>query len=237
MVLEDSEVSWTLNENCRVTKAILQRDYEPQLLYKAPSLKLLRCTGFIFPFPLSIAALCLLNFFCIFFPFDFSLVLLVSSILFNQLKLPPASFLFLNTFWHSWLNFPEESLTWRVVLYPLLPRSISGTWYPSKLSMKSPLSFSMISPLALSLLLPSLLHHSILFLLQMSVLSSAASSLDSSYFFQTPAFGWYADLLHLWHRAFNDSACDLRCRYSWVMFLFDLILPKPRRYLVADFFC
>lgn len=68
MVLEDSEVSWTLNENCRVTKAILQRDYEPQLLYKAPSLKLLRCTGFIFPFPLSIAALCLLNFSAVFSP-------------------------------------------------------------------------------------------------------------------------------------------------------------------------
>lgn len=57
--------------------------YEAKLLYKASGLKLHRCAGIIFPSSLSIAALCLLNFSPLVFPFDFSLVLPESRDLFN----------------------------------------------------------------------------------------------------------------------------------------------------------
>lgn len=44
----------------RVTKVRLQSDCEPKLVYNSSSLRLCRCAEFIFPFPSSVVALCLI---------------------------------------------------------------------------------------------------------------------------------------------------------------------------------
>lgn len=138
-----------------VTKVGWQPDCEPALAYNSSGLRLCTCAEVIFPFLFFVAALCLLNFSALVFPFDlfFACVAQLKRLSHrnNLFELLPANFLVLGTFSDTELiQLPRRTVTWecRALLsitkvflsdYPLAPLKPSTKWS---------LSFSITSPLA-----------------------------------------------------------------------------------------
>lgn len=141
-----------------MTKVRLQPDCELKLVHDSSSLRLRRCAEFIFPFPFSVAALCLPNFSALVSPFDLLFTCATGlkrlSHHHNLFELPPADFLVLGTF--SAIDSTSQKA---LSLCSLSPRPLSLTiaWYPLTLSIKPSLSFSMTSTDSFS---PSQLAHS-----------------------------------------------------------------------------